>query len=70
MTFSSSSDTNRFSRRLVVSLIGVFLFSCAAVVIRGQGAIDYTGTGGKHTIEGRLYFPERLNARGGYSARP
>lgn len=29
-------------------------FPCA--VIRAQGGIDYTGTGGRHTIEGRIYF--------------
>lgn len=24
---------------------------------RAQGGVDYTGTGGKHTIQGRIYFP-------------
>ena len=62
MSGSSGSDTNRFFRGLFVWFIGVCLFAFTAAVIRAQGAIDYTGTGGKHTIEGRLYFPSGRKA--------
>jgi Tfp pilus assembly protein PilF len=46
----------------LLSLVCFFLFSPE---IRAQGAIDYTGTGGRHTIEGRIYFPSGRKADGG-----
>lgn len=42
----------------------LFHLGCAALMIfaplllaRAQGGIDFTGTGGKHKIQGRIYFP-------------
>ena len=45
----------------LLSLVFFFLFSPE---IRAQGAVDYTGTGGRHTIEGRIYFPSGRKADG------
>ena len=39
----------------ILSLILFLSFSSAA--IHAQGGIDSTGTGGKHRIQGRIYFP-------------
>jgi len=44
------------TRNVFILLVALFLLASSATVIHAQGAIDYTGTGGKHTIEGRLYF--------------
>jgi|SRR5690349_18636705 len=52
------------SQRLFWLLSPVFLLLLAPE-IRAQGAIDYTGTGGRHTIEGRIYFPSGRKADGG-----
>jgi Flp pilus assembly protein TadD len=50
------------SRRIVLSVWALFLCAICSTAIRGQGAIDYTGTGGRHAIEGRLYFPSGRKA--------
>ncbi len=40
----------------------VTIAPAGAAVVRAQGAIDDTGTGGRHTIEGRIYFPSGRKA--------
>lgn len=44
-----------------------FVFAAAFVLVVsnkcvGQGAVDYTGTGGRHAIQGRIYFPSGRRA--------
>jgi Flp pilus assembly protein TadD len=39
------------------TLILILLFLLSPVVTRGQMGTDSTGTGGRHVIQGRLYFP-------------
>lgn len=41
------------ARRLAAWLV----ILAAAGVVSGQGGTDYTGTGGRHSIQGRIYFP-------------
>ena len=62
MSSFSHSDANRSIKTLAAWFIGVFLFAFPSATTRAQGAVDYTGTGGKHTIEGRLYFPSGRRA--------
>ncbi|HXT63031.1 MAG TPA: tetratricopeptide repeat protein [Pyrinomonadaceae bacterium] len=56
------SVTATFSRRLFVLILASISLVLSAVAIRAQGAIDYTGTGGRHSIEGRIYFPSGRKA--------
>ena len=58
-----------FSGRLVATrvflLIGVvlMLFGYLGVCLaQGTGGVDFTGTGGSHTINGRIYFPSGRSA--------
>jgi tetratricopeptide (TPR) repeat protein len=51
-------------RRLCLPFFALVLLVVSVTVIRAQGAIEYTGTGGKHTIEGRIYFPSGRQADG------
>ena len=53
------------TRRFVWLLSAVFFVLLFSPDIRAQGAIDYTGTGGRHTIEGRIYFPSGHKADAG-----
>jgi Tfp pilus assembly protein PilF len=43
---------------LVVLLLG----ACQAAFAQGGGGVDFTGTGGRHVIHGRIYFPSGLRA--------
>jgi Tfp pilus assembly protein PilF len=54
-----------FARQLIVLLFSLLCMVLLLPEIRAQGAIDYTGTGGRHTIEGRIYFPSGRKADGG-----
>lgn len=56
--------TTGLIRRLCLPLLALCLLVFSVTVIRAQGAIDYTGTGGRHTIEGRIYFPSGRKADG------
>ena len=51
-------------RRLCLPFLALNLLVVSVTVIHAQGAIEYTGTGGKHTIEGRIYFPSGRKADG------
>lgn len=51
---------NPHSLSLIPILILLFLVSPPA--LRAQGGTDTTGTGGRHTIQGRLYFPSGRRA--------
>ncbi len=44
------------NRRFAAWFLVLVFFGFPCAVIRAQGGIDYTGTGGRHTIEGRIYF--------------
>jgi tetratricopeptide (TPR) repeat protein len=55
---------HRLLARLFISLFAIIPFLFSASSTRAQGAIDYTGTGGRHTIEGRIYFPSGRKADG------
>src|SRR5438552_18920581 len=39
------------------SLFGVLLLIVSVTSTAAQGGIDYTGTGGRHTIQGRIFYP-------------
>lgn len=44
--------------RRSLQTLSLILFLClAAAAVHAQGGIDSTGTGGKHKIQGRIYFP-------------
>lgn len=43
-------------RLLLVGCVALLLF-VPAMQARAQGGIDYTGTGGRNKIQGRIYFP-------------
>jgi Tfp pilus assembly protein PilF len=51
-----------FIRHLFISFLALIFLALSVTAIRAQGAIDYTGNGGRHTIEGRLYFPSGRKA--------
>jgi Tfp pilus assembly protein PilF len=51
-------------RRLFILFSALILLVLSVTVTHAQGAIDYTGNGGKHTIEGRIYFPSGRKADG------
>lgn len=51
-------------RRLFLLLGAIIFVVFSVTAIQAQGAIDYTGTGGRHTIEGRIYFPSGRKADG------
>jgi len=40
----------------------VQVVTAASVDCFAQGAVDYTGNGGRHTIQGRIYFPSGRRA--------
>lgn len=42
---------------LLTFSFGLFTLAFLLTTARAQGGVDYTGTGGKHTIQGRIYFP-------------
>jgi tetratricopeptide (TPR) repeat protein len=48
------------SRALVVFLFLVVSVSCVSA--QGGGGVDVTGTGGRHSILGRIYFPSGIRA--------
>lgn len=55
----------RFHQRhmkLFLLLIAAWFFACAPVVSAQSGASDPTGTGGRHSIKGRLVFPSGQRA--------
>jgi Flp pilus assembly protein TadD len=43
--------------RLLHLVCAALLIFMPVVLARAQGGVDYTGTGGKHRIQGRIYFP-------------
>jgi len=58
MFFSSGrASTHRVRRCSLQTISVVLLFLFSLISIYAQGGIDNTGTGGKHTIQGRIYFP-------------
>lgn len=46
--------------RLFLSFFGLILLVVVPLVTVGQSGADSTGTGGKHIIRGRIYFPSGL----------
>ena len=48
--------------RLFLLLIAAWCFACASTVYAQAGATDPTGTGGRHSIKGRLVFPSGQRA--------
>jgi tetratricopeptide (TPR) repeat protein len=63
MNLSPNLRTSYFKSLLCLIVLG--LFSCPAVYGQSGGGVDGTGTGGRHTIQGRIYFPSgrRSDAR-------
>ncbi len=59
MHYSSPQVTRRLLRFHSVSFLAflVFLLSLSSVHAQSGGGVDQTGTGGRHTIQGRIYFP-------------
>ncbi len=51
-----------YKRHLSITLFAILLGTVCPLLAVAQGAIDYTGTGGKHTIQGRIYFPSGRRA--------
>src|SRR3954451_24760873 len=43
--------------RALQALSLILLLCLSSAAIHAQGGIDSTGTGGKHKIQGRIYFP-------------
>ena len=43
--------------RALQALSLILFLSLSSAVIHAQGGVDSTGTGGKHKIQGRIYFP-------------
>ncbi len=43
-------------------LFGIFLLVCSVTIRAQGGGVDPTGTGGRHTIQGRLVFPSGQRA--------
>jgi tetratricopeptide (TPR) repeat protein len=58
------SVATSFIRRLYLPFLALILLVSSVSAIHAQGAIEYAGTGGKHTIEGRIYFPSGRKADG------
>lgn len=73
MSLSLSRQTIGGGSRLLPRSLWVvpllLLFSCAAVWAQGGGGVESTGTGGKHTIQGRIYFPSGQRADTGAKVR-
>ena len=59
MHYSSPKSKPRSSRlHCAVFLVSiVVLLSLSSVCAQSGGGVDQTGTGGRHTIQGRIYFP-------------
>ena len=60
MSFTSDraiADINRFSLSGVTAFTLLLVVSLASVSAQSGGGVDLTGTGGRHTIQGRIYFP-------------
>ena len=51
-----------FIRPLFTAVLGAAFLLISFVAIHAQGGIDYTGTGGRHTIEGRIFYPSGRKA--------
>src|SRR5438045_2017338 len=45
------------SRRSLQALSLILFLSLSSAAIHAQGGVDSTGTGGKHRVQGRIYFP-------------
>lgn len=66
----------RFHAELRVALCATLLAACCFTAAQAQSGVDSTGTGGRHTIQGRLVFPSgrradlRLKVRLQSSASP
>lgn len=66
--FSSSMQANRFALRMASIICALFMMILIESV-HAQSGVDFGGTGGRHTIQGRIYFPsgrradERLKVR-------
>jgi tetratricopeptide (TPR) repeat protein len=56
MYFSSGRATTRISLSFHLICLTILLL-LPLTVARAQGGIDSIGTGGKHTIQGRIFFP-------------
>ncbi|MDX6613748.1 MAG: hypothetical protein QOD75_2934 [Blastocatellia bacterium] len=58
MGFSPDGILNKARHTLILNLgCAALLLLIPAILVRAQGGSELTGTGGKHTIHGRIYFP-------------
>jgi tetratricopeptide (TPR) repeat protein len=62
MFFSTCWQPLNFRSPLSRILFAASLLGVSFFVALGQGAVDYTGTGGRHTIKGQIYFPSGRRA--------
>jgi len=56
MLFSPDQIARRGFLSFFPLVFAAGLFCASLFPVLGQGAVDYTGTGGRHTIQGRIYF--------------
>jgi Tfp pilus assembly protein PilF len=57
MYFSPSPLSNPYSRVVQLIIFVLIIFGTVPVLAQSGGGVDQTGTGGRHTIQGRIYFP-------------
>lgn len=55
--FVRTSWVYRFQLTLILSLVGAWLLLLVPAYGQSGGGVDTIGTNGRHTIQGRLYFP-------------
>lgn len=63
--FKPASDSVAYGRCLSLLLCFSFLLLLAPLQLahaQGGGGVDLTGTGGRHAIQGRIYFPSGVRA--------
>lgn len=57
---AAHKESSFYARLFFTALI--FIASIVTAHAQGGGGTDFTGTGGKHTIQGRIYFPSGRTA--------
>ncbi|HKZ79105.1 MAG TPA: carboxypeptidase-like regulatory domain-containing protein, partial [Pyrinomonadaceae bacterium] len=62
MFVSTGRAAFSFSRRCFGLFGSLILLSFGFPVAFAQGSVDYTGTGGRHAIQGRIYLPSGRRA--------